>query len=433
MRYLYTLLFTLCIPLILLRLWLRGRKLPAYRQRWTERFGIFPAPNQNKNFIWVHTVSVGEFIAAKPMIDQLLALNNYQLAVTTMTPTGSERVTATYGDKVFHVYAPYDLPFSLSPFLNKIKPRLAVFLETELWPNTLHACAKRNIPTLLANARLSEKSARGYQKVSWLSKPMLQKLSLAAIQNSADAARFKALGLAQEKAEIIGNIKFDIAVSDELRIQARKLKQQLSSDGLYNTWIAASTHKGEDEIILEAFDLLRKQHPLARLILVPRHPDRFNSVFELCEKRGFKTLRRSDNHSTLNSDKFDIYLGDTMGEMMLLFGCADIAFVGGSFVNNGGHNTIEPAVWRLPILSGPSQFNFLDISRMLTKAGGLITVNNSEQLSQQLMELFHQEKALVAGAAAAKVAEQNQGALARLMAIIQKQIASVHDRSQSFS
>lgn len=422
MRHLYSVLFVLLLPAIVVRLWWRGRNLPAYRQRWAERFAFFETPHFGKPVIWVHTVSVGEFIAAQPMIDRLLQLESHQIVVTTMTPTGSERVRKSYGERVFHVYAPYDIPALVHRFLAKIQPALAIFLETELWPNIVFACHQKNITTLLANGRLSEKSARGYRRVAALTRPMLQQLSSAAIQNQADAERFSNLGLASEKISVTGSIKFDIQITASLHTQAEALQEKFSNAGQHKIWIAASTHKGEDEIILDAFKALRSHLPNHKLILVPRHPDRFESVYQLCCDRGYRTLRRSLTGDTLPNADFDILLGDTMGELMLLFGCANAAFVGGSFVPNGGHNTIEPAVWGIPVLSGPSQFNFAEISRLLNDAGALITVNNARALSDQLHTLLTTSAAHQYGAAAREVAKQNQGALQRLMQIIMRHL-----------
>lgn len=425
MRLIYSLLLLLALPAIFFRLWLRGAQVPGYRKRWGERLGLFNKPSFDKPVIWVHTVSVGEFIAARPMLDKLLQLETHALVITTTTPTGSDRVQAAYGHKVFHVYAPYDFPLCLSLFLEKTQPCLAIFLETELWPNILHSCYKRHIPTLLANARLSQKSLEGYQRIRSLSQPMMRKLTQAAIQNTTDADRFMRLGLPSDKAEVIGSIKFDININETLAERAAALKQQISAKGTCDVWIAASTHRGEDEIILEAFNQLRSHNPNARLILVPRHPDRFDSVNSLCLNQGFHTLRRSLVQDNIGHIQFDILLGDTMGELMLLFGCADVAFVGGSLVKNGGHNTIEPAVWGLPIISGPSQFNFAEVSQLLMEAHALIIINSAKSLATQLIELLgDSDKAQRMGAAAKEVAHQNQGALKRLLGII-------HDHLQS--
>ena len=420
MRSVYTLCFYLLIPLILLRLLWRSIAAPAYAQRWAERFGFFPELKTDKKVIWLHTVSVGEFLAALPLIRRLQADERVQLVITTTTPTGSERVRATLGESVFHVYAPYDVPDAIARFFTRVQPSLYLVMETELWPNTLAACAKRKIPALLINGRLSEKSARGYARFSSLMQPMLANLTSALIQNKIDAQRFVDLGLSPANAQVTGNIKFDLSLTNELREQAIGLKNQLSNQGQRLVWIAASTHQGEDEIILDAFAQLRQttnayaQSTL--LVLVPRHPERFERVGQLCEARGFKTLRRSRGEITTD---MDVLLGDTMGELMLLFGASDIAFVGGSLVPNGGHNFIEPAAWGLPLLSGEHLFNFAEVSRLLQDAGALISAKNADELAQQLLILVADEQQRSErGDKALQVAVENRGALDKTLAII---------------
>jgi 3-deoxy-D-manno-octulosonic-acid transferase len=427
MRFLYTCLFYLAIPFILLRLLWRALAAPAYAKRWAERFGFFsgiaipgvaPGINTDKKVIWLHTVSVGEFIAALPLIRQLQIRSDVQLVVTTTTPTGSERVRASLGDSVYHVYAPYDLPDVLARFINKIKPSLLLIMETELWPNTLAACAKRGIPSVLVNARMSEKSARGYAKFSALTKPMLQNLSMALVQNKTDAARLNALGLPIANTQVTGSIKFDLTLSDDLRTQAANLKQQWSNDGERLVWIAASTHQGEDELILDAFVQCKKNPALKNLLLVvvPRHPERFKNVGNLCESRGFVASKRSSDEVTAETQ---IVLGDTMGELLLFFGASDIAFVGGSLVPNGGHNFIEPAAWQLPLLSGEHVFNFAEVALLLQNAGGLVLVNSANALAQQveLLSLNDTERQK-RGLAALTVANENRGALQKTLDII---------------
>lgn len=419
MRFLYTLIFYCLVPFLLLRLLWRSFSAPAYAQRWAERFGYFSGLLTHKRIVWLHTVSVGEFLAALPLIRRLLA-NDVQLVITTTTPTGSERVRATLGDSVFHVYAPYDLPDVLARFFCRVKPSLYLVMETELWPNTLAACAKYNVPAVLINGRLSERSARGYARFRALTRPMLQRLDLAAIQNSIDAARFVALGLPAEKAIVTGNIKFDLALSDELREQAAGLKNQLSGNGRRLVLIAASTHQGEDEIVLDAFAQVRaSSFALARsavLVLVPRHPERFERVGQLCANRGFNVARRSQNYWT---DTHDILLGNTMGELMLMFGASDLAFVGGSLVPNGGHNFIEPAAWGLPLISGEHLFNFAEVARLLTDAGALTKVNSAQSLAAAFIRLLSDESLRAqVGAAALQVALDNRGALDKTLSVI---------------
>lgn len=420
MRVVYTLCFYLLIPFILLRLLWRSIAAPAYAKRWAERFGFFAALKTDKKVVWLHTVSVGEFLAALPLIRRLQMDGQIQLVITTTTPTGSERVRATLGESVFHVYAPYDVPDALARFIKRVQPSLYLVMETELWPNTLAACAQRKIPALLINGRLSEKSARGYARFSRLTQPMLRNLSAALIQNKIDAQRFVSLGLPAECAHVTGNIKFDLSLTDEVRERAAGLKQQLSQQGQRLIWIAASTHQGEDEIILDAFAQLRRnkninaEHLL--LVLVPRHPERFARVGQLCESRGFNTKRRSRNEVT--SD-MDILLGDTMGELMLLFGASDIAFIGGSLVPNGGHNFIEPAAWGLPLLSGEHLFNFAEVSHLLQSAGALTIATDAEELAQQLFILIADEtQRRERGVKALQVAVENRGALDKTLAII---------------
>jgi 3-deoxy-D-manno-octulosonic-acid transferase len=426
MRFIYTLLFYLLLPIILIRLLWRSLAAPAYAKRWAERFGLFPAltidkSTTSKKVVWLHTVSVGEFLGALPLIRRLQADESLQLVITTTTPTGSERVRSTLGDSVFHVYAPYDLPDSLSRFLQRVKPSIYLVMETELWPNSLALCARHKIPSLLINARLSEKSAKGYARFSWLTQAMLSNLSLVAAQYPADAERFKELGLPDSRCLVTGNIKFDITITDELREKAQQLKQHLSEQGKYKIFIAASTHQGEDEIIVEVFKKLIAENTPMRLILVPRHPERFDTVFRLCCDAGFKTTRRS--HGELPND-IQILLGDTMGELMLLYGASDMAFVGGSLVPNGGHNFIEAAAWGLPLLSGEHLFNFAEISRLLMDAGALKTVNSSDGLFSEIQTLINNlDECEVSGAAGLRVVKQNRGALEKTLKVITSHIA----------
>ncbi len=421
-RYLYTAFFYLITPLIVLRLWWRGRLAPAYRQRWMERFGFFQQRPRTSQTIWVHAVSVGEVLAAIPMLKALQS--NYPqitLVVTTMTPTGSERVRVAFGDSVFHVYAPYDLPCALGRFLQRVRPQLAIIMETELWPNTVHACHKRGIPVVVANARLSARSARGYQRFARLIKPMLAEITVVAAQHADDAARFQALGLDDQHCRVIGSIKFDITIDPALREAAARLRTDW---GLARpVLLAASTHQGEDELVLAAFTSLLGWQSEALLVLVPRHPERFDAVATLCARQ-FSVQRRSQGGMVDAATQ--VLVGDSMGEMMTFFGACDVAFVGGSWVESGGHNMIEPAAWAKPVLSGPSLFNFAEASRLLVAAGGMQVVDNPEQLAEQAQRLLAQpEVAVVMGQKALAVADANRGALARLLAIIDSQLASV--------
>lgn len=415
MRFLYSLLFYSLLPIIFLRLWRKSAKASAYKKRWGERLGYVKPLAHDKPRLWFHTVSVGEFLAARPLIQHYLEQEKYDILVTTMTPTGSDRVIATFGEHVAHCYCPYDIPLAVQRFLARCKPTKLICLETELWPNLIHFCRQNNTPVILANARMSEKSARTYKKISWLAKPMLQKLTVAAIQNEGDAQRLTQLGLDEKQQVIVGNIKYDLEISPALEQNAATLKKTLSANGEHPLWIAASTRKGEDEILLDAFSQVRKRHPKLRLLIVPRHPERFDTVVDMCQSSGFLCQRRTQ----YNGHSFDVLVGDTMGELLLLLGTADIAFVGGSLVNTGGHNYIEPAAWALPILSGPSTFNFREVAASLVRLQSLVLCENAEALAKSLNHyLDNPEDAKQKGQCAKHFADQNRGALERVIRCI---------------
>ncbi|MFW0756558.1 lipid IV(A) 3-deoxy-D-manno-octulosonic acid transferase [Pseudomonas sp. H11T01] len=414
-RTLYTALFYLGLPLVALRLWLRARKAPAYAKRIGERFS-FGLPTMRPGGIWVHAVSVGESIAAAPMIRGLLErYPQLPITVTCMTPTGSERIKAMFAGepRIQHCYLPYDLPCAAARFLERVQPTLAVIMETELWPNHIHQCAKRGIPVALANARLSQRSAKGYGRFAKLTQPMLAEMSFFAVQTEAEAQRFLGLGARPETVEVTGSIKFDLSIDPQLLARAAELRGQWQA-AERPVWIAASTHEGEDEVVLAAHRQLLANHPDALLILVPRHPERFNAVFELCQQRGFATVRRSK--AELVTANTSVLLGDTMGELLFLYALADIAFVGGSLVANGGHNLLEPAALAKPVLSGPHLFNFLEIAALLREAGALQEVDDAQGLAvavQRLFELPHDAQKMAE--AGLKVMRANQGALKRLL------------------
>ena len=414
-RTLYTALFYLGLPLVAIRLWLRSRKASAYAKRIGERFS-YGMPSLQPGGIWVHAVSVGESIAAAPMIRALLQrYPQLPITVTCMTPTGSERIQALFASepRIQHCYLPYDLPCAAARFLDHAKPKLAVIMETELWPNHIHQCAKRGIPVALANGRLSERSARGYGRFTKLTAPMLAEMSFFAVQTEAEAQRFRDLGARPQTVEVTGSIKFDLTIDPQLLQRAHELRGQWQALER-PVWIAASTHEGEDEVVLDAHRRLLANYPNALLILVPRHPERFNSVFELCQREGFATVRRSTG-ANVEADT-SVLLGDTMGELLFLYALADSAFVGGSLVPNGGHNLLEPAALAKPVLSGPHLFNFLDIAAQLREAGALAEVDDAEGLAVEVQRLFELPRdAQRMAEAGLAVMRRNQGALQRLL------------------
>lgn len=420
-RVLYSLLIYALIPLIVIKLLYRSLKVPAYRQRWGQRLGYAPVL-KDKKVIWLHAVSVGETLAAVPLVKALQAnYPQYRLMITCMTVTGSERIRSVFGDSVEHSYAPYDMPDAVARFLNRINPQLLIIMETELWPNTVAACRRRNIPVLVANARLSQQSADGYKRIPPLVRPMLQAINGVVAQQAEDGARFIDLGLPEEALTISGNIKFDLSLDADLQKQAQQLAQQWRGAQNRSVWLAASTHHGEDEIILQAFRELvetLEQPPL--LVLVPRHPERFSGVHDLCQAAGFKVLRRSEAQADIA--QADILLGDTMGELMLFYGACDIAFVGGSLVPHGGHNMIEPAAWGVPILSGPHLFNFSEVSQLLMAGKGMLVCDSASSLAEQCTDLLgNPDRRRGMGSAAQQVAEENRGALIKLLDKIHEQ------------
>ena len=417
-RTLYSLLFHLALPLVAVRLFWRARRAPAYARRIGERFAV-GLPVFQKGGIWVHAVSVGESIAAAPLIRELkVRYPQLPITVTCMTPTGSERIRAMFGEDVQHCYLPYDLPWAAARFLDQVRPKLAVVMETELWPNHIDQCARRSIPVALANARLSERSARGYARFSRLTAPMLAELSLIAAQTEAEAARFRQLGARAAAVQVTGSIKFDLNVDPSLAERATKLRQQWGALSR-PIWVAASTHSGEDEIVLAAHRQLLESCADALLILVPRHPERFGSVFELCRRQGFTVVRRSLDQAPEGSTQ--VLLGDTMGELLFLFALADVAFVGGSLAPTGGHNLLEPAALGKPVVTGPHLFNFLDIAAQLRDAGALVEVDSAPELAAQVAEFWRDAQLTErARAAGYTVLKNNQGALDRLLAGLER-------------
>lgn len=421
MRLVYSLVYALAVPLILLRQLWRARRDRRHIGRLPERFGFISPITGQHTRIWLHTVSVGEFLGALPLIHRLLARPNTELIVTSTTLTGSDRIRASLGDRVHHFYMPYDLPGALRRFIYTAEPDLLVIMETELWPNTLAECHARGVPTLLINARLSERSARGYSRVASLTAAMLSRLSAAGVQQQADAERFVRLGLSEDKIQVTGNIKFDQQLSPDLREQAGKLRVDWSLNGQRRVWIVASTHAGEDEIALDALAQLRQKgvdkHQLL-LVLVPRHPERFDRVGQMITGRGLQWLRRSDELAP-DAD-VDVLLGDTMGELQLMFGACDYVFMGGSLVPVGGHNFIEPALWGKPLISGPHLFNFSGVAKVLRDAGALVIVENAAELAEAVYSLYdNSDQAQAMGCVALEVAEANRGALDKTQAMIE--------------
>lgn len=422
MRLFYSALFYCLLPALVLRLKLRARSNPDYGKRILERFGYIPARDAKKPCVWVHAVSVGEVIAASPMVKELQQRHpEWDFCMTTMTPTGSDRVSALFGDSLLHYYLPYDAPALVRRFLNNLQPSMFISMETELWPNTIAECKKRKLPVLLANARLSARSAKGYSRVYLLVKQMLQDIDLIAAQANADAKRFRCLGAPKNNVKVLGSVKFDVRVTDEIHKRVAQLSQQLQLEGR-KVAIFASTHAGEDELILPMISRLHMLDERFIGIVVPRHLERFQPVRELSSKLRLNLVNLSD--STATTDQTQVILGDTMGDMFSLYGLADIAFIGGSLIYHGGHNYLEAAAWKLPILTGISHFNFQTIAQQLRRDGGLYIGCDAVDIEHQL-EAWLQEKSsfTVSGDAAYAVCERNRGALAKLVHAIEGMMA----------
>jgi 3-deoxy-D-manno-octulosonic-acid transferase len=412
MHALYNLLIHLLLPIFLLRLLWRSRHNRAYWQRWGERLGFPEPPRDKRPHLWVHAVSVGEVVAAAPLIQAWRERYPEQpVLVTTTTPTGADEVARRLGDEVTHRYLPFDLPGAVGRFIERMPVDRLLVMETELWPNLYRACHARGIPILLVNARLSPRSFRGYQRLRPLVQCTLGWLEGVAARGPEDADRFVALGASPDRVRVTGNIKYDLTLSTSLLSQARALRDSL---GARPVWIAASTHPGEDEQVLKAHAIVCQTLPDALLILVPRHPERFENVARLCREAGWEPARRSAGQVPDNTQA--VWLGDSMGELLMLYGVADVAFVGGSLVPTGGHNPLEPAAHGVPVVTGPEVFNFKEVFGALSGAGGVCQVEDADELGQIILRLLSavEERKALAGAAL-QVLGSNRGAVARVL------------------
>lgn len=404
-RLFYTLFLYLIFPLVLLRLLWRSFSNPDYRFRLSERLGFVKTLSDDSSILWLHAVSVGEVIAAKPLVLSLLdTFPQHKLLVTTTTPTGSDRVNAIFKDqiqqhRILHTYFPYDLLGSVARFINSFKPEILIVVETEIWPNLYAKCNKQNIPIILVNARLSDKSMHSYQKIRSLLAETLSNVSLIAVRSESDEQRFLKLGAIQEKIKRIGNIKYDLQVDD---FQIKKAKNYTSLIQPNNkkprlVFVAASTHQGEDAKILSVYKSLIKQFPSLLLILVPRHPERFDDVYDECLQHFESHLKvvRHSHYKQQNHEDTQVILGDSMGEMQMWYSLAHIVFIGGSLVETGGHNPLEATIFGVPVLSGPHMFNFEDIALELTEQNLLTICDNETVLiaeSTRLLDSFYMQE-----------------------------------------
>lgn len=417
---LYTWLLRLLWPYGMLRLWLRGFRNRDYWERIPERFG-FVEPFEGPPVIWVHAVSVGEVRAAAPLVKKLCdRCPDNQILVTTMTPTGSATVASLFGDRVVTCYIPYDYPSAVRRFLDRIRPQMLIVMETELWPNLFHACSERSIPVAVTNVRMSESSMQRYLRIApALTRATLARVQLLAVQSSTDAERLLKLGADPRRLHVTGSIKFELALPASLAEAAEVLRRDWGTDR--PIWVAASTHGDEESRVLGIHRELqsRPEFKNALLVVVPRHPERFQPVVKICQRLNYKVSLRSQHRGPLDPN-VDVVLGDTMGELMLFYGACDVAFIGGSMVPTGGHNVLEAAALGKPVVFGPHMFNFTEIAQLTLERGAGVQVRDGEQLLQEIAAfLGDADKRDRAGEAGRKLVEENRGALQRTMRLLE--------------
>ena len=427
---LYSALLLLARPLVRLRLAYRARRDPAYGERIQERFARLPE-GLPRNGIWFHTVSAGETIAAAPIILALADRHpDVPVLVTTMTPTGSAQVARLLGDRVAHCYAPYDFAGVVARFYDQLSPRLLVLMETELWPNMLREADRRNVPALLVNARLSEQSARGYGRIGALTRRMLERLRFIACQYPDHAERFLALGAPAGSVGALSSVKFDVRLPADHAERVTALRARWSLEGR-PVWIAGSTHPGEEEVVLAAHQALKARFPELLLILVPRHPERRGEVGALIDQAGFSQAWMSEVTAPAGRD---VVLGDTMGELLYLYGLADVAFLGGSLVSVGGHNPIEAAVCKVPLVMGPETFNFPDVVAAFGEAGCLHLISDAASLADRVGGYLEDAGVRqTAGENAAAVVAANRGATERLLELLSAEVRAATGTSATAS
>lgn len=414
MRLLYLAAVYLAAPVISMLLAARGLRDRSYWRNFGERFGLGPALASSP--IWVHAVSVGEVQAAAPLVMALRGrYPDAPVLVTTFTPTGAARARALFRGTADVRFLPFDLPGSVHRFLDRARPRLAVIIETELWPNLYRQCRHRRIPLVIASARMSHRSIQRYRRLGALFRETIAGGVVIAAQSEGDAERFRALGAAAERTYITGNIKFDFTLPADISDRARSLRTEYAPDRA--VWVAGSTHGGAEEgAVLEAHRRVGAVHPGALLVLAPRHSNRFGDVAAGLQRQGIAFARRSQSNG---AKRVDVLLLDTLGELLYFYASADVAFVGGSLVPIGGHNLLEPAALGLPVLTGPNNSNGEDVARLLLEGGAAKIVRNGGELGSQVVGLFSdQALRLEMGARARAAVESNRGALEKLLGLI---------------
>lgn len=408
-KFVYIVLSYLCVPFVYAFLIFRGIGDPTYRSRRGERFGFVP-PSIRKNCIWFHAVSAGEAVATVRIAEALLSVDaDLSLLITTTTPTGSREILTRMGNHVDHCYAPYDTPGSVGRFLRRAKPKMLLLMETELWPHLVGKTRDSGVPVYLINARLSEKSMRGYARVKDLTSSMLSSMNRVACQDSDSADRFASLGYPRNQLIVTGSVKWDAEPPPPLPSKMQSRMESLNSKRDF-IWIAGSTHPGEEEVVLAAHKQVKESISSAILVLAPRHIHRCTELLELCRSSGFQT-----EFLSFADDKTDVILVDQMGVLFRLYGFAKLAFIGGSLQGTGGHNPIEPAIQGVPIAMGSDRHNFAEICNRFEQQDCISEVRNARDLTSTVIRLLQDKDEWARQSRQVRdVVSNNQGALPRL-------------------
>ena len=411
------------------RLLWRCLKDETYRRNWLQRFGWID-PSTEGYDIWVHAVSLGETNAATPLVTQLIEEQpKLRILMTTMTSTGLERVIKTFGNNVGHFYVPYDYSFAVRSFLDKVRPKMLVLIETEIWPNIIHFCSTGDIPVVMLNVRLSSKSRDNYQKIGWLTRPTLHKIQKFGVQSEEHRERLLSLGVPPSSVSKTGNMKFETKLAAGVHEVAEAIRQEWGHDR--RVVVAGSTHEHEEGLLLDIFQKLKKVHRELLLVIAPRHPERFDGVCRIVTKSGCTFLRRTEQHGRLSS-MVDILVADTLGELPVLYAAADVALVGGSLLRGlGGHNILEPCAVGVPVIFGPFMPNFEEISQLTITSGAGIQIQDIRELEQELSKLLCNPNLRSSmGECGIKMIRENAGATQRSLEILQplmKNISHRHD------
>lgn len=418
MRILYSLVMYCLLPVFLIRLFALSFSMPAYRSRWRERLGYVPSPPAGNPLIWIHAVSVGEVQAATTLIRLIdEQLPSCSIVVSTVTPTGADTLKKHFQDRYTHFYLPYDLPGVVERMLQRLMPDICIIMETEIWPNLYYYCKQRNIPVVIANARLSVNSLSGYKKVPTLVARTLAYVDRVVAQSKVDATRFHELGCNWDNIKISGNLKFDVSPVSE----GKPSLQENPRLGIASrpVWVAASSHEGEEELILDAYEWVLKEYSNCLLILAPRHPQRFDKVASLCRERGYSLNKLSEIE--VEEGSVQILMVDSIGELHQLFPLADAAFIGGSLVAGGGHNMLEPAAYGKVVLTGVNYSNFQEVAELMLSAKAMFVVNDPKELAEKLLLLLADDKLRTEmGENALQVVKNNSGAARMTVEIVQE-------------